>query len=201
MGSRHKLALGLWSGGRGHDRRLVVFLLRRGTLSGIGDQPAPKPKHERQQTSAQLTGEEWRRVGAIVILFAFTVLFWAAYEQKGASLNLFAKQLVDTRIGGWEFPASWLQSLTPSTSFCSHPSSRASGSVWVTASPPARRSSRWGCRHRLSILPAGSSLQPDCLRQDQSTLARSRLLSGCCGRDVPKPGRPQHSDEGRRPPA
>jgi POT family proton-dependent oligopeptide transporter len=52
-------------------------------------------------------------VGAISILFAFTVLFWAAYEQKGASLNLFAKQLVDTQLFGWTFPASWLQSLTP----------------------------------------------------------------------------------------
>jgi POT family proton-dependent oligopeptide transporter len=60
-----------------------------------------------------LTGDEWKRLGAIVILFAFTILFWAAYEQKGASLNLFAKQLVSTNAFGFEFPASWLQSLTP----------------------------------------------------------------------------------------
>ncbi len=60
-----------------------------------------------------LTKEEWKRMGAIVVLFAFTIMFWAAYEQKGASLNLFAKNLVDTQIFGWQFPASWLQSLTP----------------------------------------------------------------------------------------
>lgn len=29
--------------------------------------------------------EEWKRIGAIVIPFAFTIMFWAAYEQKGAS--------------------------------------------------------------------------------------------------------------------
>jgi POT family proton-dependent oligopeptide transporter len=59
------------------------------------------------------TAADTGRVAAIGILFAFTILFWAAYEQKGASLNLFAKQLVRTQIFGWEFPASWLQSLTP----------------------------------------------------------------------------------------
>ena len=50
---------------------------------------------------------------AIGILFAFTIMFWSAYEQKGASLNLFAKTLVSRTMFGWEFPASWLQSLTP----------------------------------------------------------------------------------------
>ena len=46
-------------------------------------------------------------------LFRFTILFWAAYEQKGASLNIFALKLVRTEIGGFRFPSSWLQSLTP----------------------------------------------------------------------------------------
>ena len=41
------------------------------------------------------------------------MLFWAAYEQKGASLNLFAARLVDTNIFGKAFPSSFLQSLTP----------------------------------------------------------------------------------------
>jgi len=60
-----------------------------------------------------LTRDEWKRTAAILILFFFTIFFWAAYEQKGASLNLFAKNLVNTQIFGWQFPASWLQSLTP----------------------------------------------------------------------------------------
>ena len=60
-----------------------------------------------------LTTAEWKRTAAILILFFFTIFFWAAYEQKGASLNLFAKNLVDLRLFGREFPASWLQSLTP----------------------------------------------------------------------------------------
>jgi POT family proton-dependent oligopeptide transporter len=40
-------------------------------------------------------------------------MFWSAYEQKGASLNLFARDLVERTLFGWNFPASWLQSLTP----------------------------------------------------------------------------------------
>jgi POT family proton-dependent oligopeptide transporter len=40
-------------------------------------------------------------------------LFWAAYEQKGASLNLYARDLVRTEVFGWKFPSSYLQSCTP----------------------------------------------------------------------------------------
>ncbi len=103
---------GFGAAGVGMIAGLMVFALRRQTLAGIGE----KPK-ERAAASAEphgpLTREEWKRIAAICILFAFTVLFWGAYEQKGASLNLFAKQLVNTELGGWEFPASWLQSMTP----------------------------------------------------------------------------------------
>ncbi|HJZ13438.1 MAG TPA: oligopeptide:H+ symporter, partial [Acidobacteriota bacterium] len=56
--------------------------------------------------------KEWKRVLAIFIFFLFTIFFWAAYEQKGASLNLFALKLVRTEVFGWKFPSSWLQSLT-----------------------------------------------------------------------------------------
>lgn len=67
----------------------------------------------RPKASAQLTPREWKRVGAIFVFFLFTILFWAAYEQKGASLNLFAKDLVRTEVLGMRFPSSWLQSCTP----------------------------------------------------------------------------------------
>ncbi|HYP04730.1 MAG TPA: peptide MFS transporter [Bryobacteraceae bacterium] len=90
---------------------LSVFVLQRSRL------PRPARKCAAENTTMTgdgvLTREEWKRMGAIVVLFAFTIMFWAAYEQKGASLNLFAKTLVDTQIFGWQFPASWLQSLTP----------------------------------------------------------------------------------------
>lgn len=67
----------------------------------------------RVKPTAQLTSDEWKRVGAIFVFFLFTILFWGAYEQKGVSLNLFAKDLVRTEVFGMRFPSSWLQSCTP----------------------------------------------------------------------------------------
>lgn len=65
------------------------------------------------KATSQLTPAEWKRVRAIFVFFLFTILFWAAYEQKGASLNLLAKDLVRTEIFGMKFPSSFLQSCTP----------------------------------------------------------------------------------------
>jgi POT family proton-dependent oligopeptide transporter len=72
--------------------------------------PQPEPPGVAKQ---RLTATDWKRIGAICVFFVFTILFWAAYEQKGASLNLFAKSLVRTEVWGIEFPSSWLQSCTP----------------------------------------------------------------------------------------
>jgi POT family proton-dependent oligopeptide transporter len=109
LGSWH---WGFGAAGVGMLAGLLVFLLRRGTLAEVGSKPRPHTAAV-HGASAPLTTGEWQRIGAISILFVFTIMFWAAYEQKGASLNLFAKQLVRTNLGGLEFPASWLQSLTP----------------------------------------------------------------------------------------
>ena len=50
---------------------------------------------------------------AIFVLFLFSALFWSGFEQAGSSLNLFARDLTDRVIGGWEMPVSWLQSVNP----------------------------------------------------------------------------------------
>src|SRR5205807_3642130 len=59
----------------------------------------------------QLTTVEKKRVGVIAVTFLAAACFWAGYEQAGSSLNLFAERLTDRVIGGWEMPASWLQSV------------------------------------------------------------------------------------------
>jgi POT family proton-dependent oligopeptide transporter len=90
---------------------LAVFSLNRTNLPSAG--PKERQSSATARASIALTASEWTRVVAIVILFAFTIMFWSAYEQKGASLNLFARDLVSRSLFGWDFPASWLQSLTP----------------------------------------------------------------------------------------
>lgn len=106
---------GFGTAGVGMVLGLIVFLLSRRTLAHVGTQVKKRSTEKKENVDANqpLTGEDWKRIAAIIIFFLFTMLFWAAYEQKGASLNLFARDLVNTQVGGWKFPSAWLQSCTP----------------------------------------------------------------------------------------
>jgi POT family proton-dependent oligopeptide transporter len=56
---------------------------------------------------------ERKRAVATLVIFVSSAIFWAAYEQAGSSLNLFADRNTDRHIFGWEFPASWFQFVQP----------------------------------------------------------------------------------------
>jgi POT family proton-dependent oligopeptide transporter len=58
-----------------------------------------------------LTSLEKKRVGVIAVCFLAAACFWSGFEQAGSSMNLFAERLTNRMIGGWEMPASWLQSV------------------------------------------------------------------------------------------
>jgi proton-dependent oligopeptide transporter, POT family len=103
---------GFAAAGVGMTIGLIVFLIHRQRLTHVGGLTRKRKDAPDFVPNRPLTRDEWKRVGAIFIFFLFTILFWAAYEQKGASLNLFAKTLIDREVGGREFPASWMQSLT-----------------------------------------------------------------------------------------
>lgn len=60
-----------------------------------------------------LTKIERSRIFVIYIIAFFVIFFWAAYEQAGASLTLFASEQTDRVLFGWEMPASWIQSFNP----------------------------------------------------------------------------------------
>ncbi|MCI1647291.1 MAG: peptide MFS transporter [Bacteroides sp.] len=62
---------------------------------------------------SSLTKIERQRIYVIYIIAFFVIFFWAAYEQAGASLTLFAAEQTDRMIFGWEMPASWIQSFNP----------------------------------------------------------------------------------------
>jgi proton-dependent oligopeptide transporter, POT family len=57
------------------------------------------------------TPVERKRILAILVLFLISCFFFSLFEQAGSTLNLFAKQDTDRNLLGFEFPASWLQSL------------------------------------------------------------------------------------------
>lgn len=60
-----------------------------------------------------LTKIEKDRILAIFIITAFVIAFWAAFEQAGASLTIFADQNTNRDIFGWTMPASFFQSINP----------------------------------------------------------------------------------------
>ena len=60
-----------------------------------------------------LTAIEVDRLRVIFMLFIFIVLFWAAFEQAGGLMNLYAADKTDRMIGNFEVPAGWFQSLNP----------------------------------------------------------------------------------------
>src|SRR5262249_11719690 len=59
---------------------------------------------------AFLKAEGEKAVGVIVILFLFSIIFWACYEQAGSSFNLFARDFTNRFVFGREFPAGYYQS-------------------------------------------------------------------------------------------
>ena len=105
---------GFGAAGVGMIVGLIVYLRNRAQLEKVDDRTPSAAKIKASGAKSEpLTKSDWSRIAAIVILFMSTILFWAAYEQKGASLNLFADRLTNTEIFGMRFPAPYLQSLTP----------------------------------------------------------------------------------------
>lgn len=56
---------------------------------------------------------EARRIAAIFVFFLAAMVFWAAFEQAGLSIALFADRLTDNTMFGWTIPSAWYQSLNP----------------------------------------------------------------------------------------
>lgn len=82
-------------------------------LPGIGLAPNRAEQKAAAAARGPLTREERQRVAVIFIVAFFVVFFWAAFEQAGASMNLFADRHTDTNLWGFNFPAAWFQSVNP----------------------------------------------------------------------------------------
>jgi POT family proton-dependent oligopeptide transporter len=62
---------------------------------------------------AGLEPDERKRIVAMIALFIACAMFWAGFEQAGASFNLFAERHTDRMMFGWELPAGTLQAVNP----------------------------------------------------------------------------------------
>ncbi|MGO4552721.1 oligopeptide:H+ symporter, partial [Stenotrophomonas sp. 2YAF22] len=48
---------------------------------------------------------------AMLIIFAFNVMFWMFFEQAGSSFTFLAENIVNRQLGEWTFPTAWFQSV------------------------------------------------------------------------------------------
>ena len=55
--------------------------------------------------------DERRRLAVIMVLFAGAAMFWFCFDQAGSSLTLFTERHTERTLLGFEFPASWFQSI------------------------------------------------------------------------------------------
>jgi proton-dependent oligopeptide transporter, POT family len=89
---------------------VVQFVMGKGRLEGAGEKQAKRTAAEAAAVPA-ISASDYPKFGAIALLFVFSAIFWGAFEQAGSSLNLFARDLTESTVFGWEYPSSWLQAL------------------------------------------------------------------------------------------
>src|SRR6185503_17563440 len=95
--------LGFACAGVGMVLGLVQYVLGRSRLQPAIERLAARPRPATGGSvgaAPALTGEDWRRIAAVVVLFVFASLFWGAYEQAGSTLNLFADRYVNLEFLG-----------------------------------------------------------------------------------------------------
>jgi POT family proton-dependent oligopeptide transporter len=93
---------------------MLQTLFGRVMLGDIGVVPSAKQSLAASGgVKTALTKVEVDRLRVIFTVFIFCVLFWAAYEQQGGLMNLYAKEKIDRMIGSFEIPAGWFQSVNP----------------------------------------------------------------------------------------
>jgi POT family proton-dependent oligopeptide transporter len=79
-------------------------------LDGVGDL-LKHSKTDAHLVDQPLTKVEKDRIIVLLLSFLIVIVFWAAYEQAGGLMNLYARDSVDRVIFGWEIPTSYFQSL------------------------------------------------------------------------------------------
>lgn len=76
----------------------------------LGDIGTTLPGNE-PANAQPLTRMDWQRIGVIGVQGAFTILYAAAFYQMFGMLTLYSRDRLDRVIGGFEVPATWLQTV------------------------------------------------------------------------------------------
>jgi len=91
---------------------LIQFLAGQKYLVHVGNYLGKSDKEEDQEAYKRpLTKIEKDRVIVLLISFLLIIAFFAAFEQAGGLMNIYANEKTDRMLMGWEVPATWFQSL------------------------------------------------------------------------------------------
>ena len=89
----------------------IVYMMGQKHLTHVGNLISRKNEADRAILDKSLTSIEKDRVKVLLLSFLLIILFWAAFEQAGGLMNLYAAEKVDRTLLGFEIPASVFQSV------------------------------------------------------------------------------------------
>jgi POT family proton-dependent oligopeptide transporter len=133
LGERYGWKWGFLAAGVGMIIGIITFLVGQPLLKGVnmgrgdgGDQPTAQVQQDGEVPPNERRETEFGRILSLCIIGFFVIFFWAAYEQGGNTLALWADENTIRNvhlpfIGAFEVPASWFQSVNPIFIFCITP--------------------------------------------------------------------------------
>ena len=106
-----------WGFGAAGIGMLIGLLVYHFGQKHLAETPKEHEAHEKPVAQTQqhesLTKEDYKRIVAIILVCAVTVMFWGIYEQQGNTLQIFADQKANWDLFGWTMPSTWFQSFNP----------------------------------------------------------------------------------------
>jgi POT family proton-dependent oligopeptide transporter len=91
---------------------LIQFLAGQKYLVHVGNYLAKSENQkDREEYERPLNKIEKDRIIVLLISFLLIIAFFAAFEQAGGLMNIYASEKTNRMLLGWEVPATWFQSL------------------------------------------------------------------------------------------
>jgi POT family proton-dependent oligopeptide transporter len=104
LGQAYGWHVGFGFAGFGMLVGLIIYLAGQRHLPA---EPARGPRAPR----APLTAKDWRVVAFLLAQVPISALFWVAQSQIWNTYNLWVRDHLELKFGGWTMPVPWLQSL------------------------------------------------------------------------------------------
>ncbi|PZP51171.1 MAG: MFS transporter [Pseudopedobacter saltans] len=91
---------------------MITFLAGKKSLANVGNFLGTSVnKVDQEEFKRPLNKIEKDRVVVLLLSFFIVFVFWAAFEQAGGLLNIYASEKTDRHLFGWLVPATWFQSV------------------------------------------------------------------------------------------